>query len=365
MFKHKHELTRLSAESHEVYKIAMSNWQRTGRVFWFAVALMLWAAFFATPRLAAQNPPEMQRIPFQIGTGPVSGSYLPLGEAIAFVISHPPGLGRCSAADLCGPEGLIATTRSSSGSVSNAQSVERGNVQSALVQGDIAAAAVAGSGPFAETGALKDLRAIARLHDEALHIVASSRSRVKRFKDLAGKRVAIDSSNSATEFTFRNVLSAARVKFSAIKVRRVALETAATQLRDGKVDVIVLIGMAPVAPVDQLMRRGYGRLIGLESKTIQRLSRKNSAYSKVTLAAGTYRSSKAVSTLGVASFWLVNKDQKSTTISQILRAFWQAENQAELKKRGRFAATIERKKAALVSSVPLHEGARRFYAIRR
>lgn len=365
MFKHNHALTRLSAESHEVYKFAMNIWQRTGRVFWTAVALMLWAAFFATPRLAAQNPPEMQRIPFQIGTGPVSGSYLPLGEAIAFVISHPPGLGRCSTSNLCGPEGLIATTRSSSGSVSNAQSVDRGNVQSALVQGDIAAAAVAGSGPFAESGALNDLRAIARLHDEALQIVASNRSRVKRLKGLVGKRVAIDTSNSATEFTFRNVLMAGGIKFSSVRIRRVPLETAAQQLQDGKVDVIVAIGLAPIAPIDHLMRRGYGRLVGIESKTVQRMARKNSAYSKVTLPAGTYRSSKSVTTLGIASYWLVRKDQPSAVVSQILRAFWQPVNQAELKKRGPFAMSIDRKKAAHVSSVSLHEGARRFYAARR
>ena len=365
MFKHNHGLTQLSAESLEVYKIAMRIWRRMGRVFWFAVALMLSLAVFAAPRLSAQNPPEMQRIAFQIGTGPVSGSYLPMGEAIAFVISHPPGLGRCVTTNLCGPEGLIATTRSSSGSESNVQSVERGNVQSALVQGDIAIAAFGGFGPFADTGALKDLRAIARLHDETLQIVASSRSRVKRLKDLVGKRVAIDASNSATEFTFRNVLNAAGVKFSALKVRRVPLETAATQLQDGSVDAIVVIGLAPVSSVDQLMRRGYGRLVGLDGKTLQRLIRRNSAYTKVSLAAGTYRSSKLISTLGIASFWLENKDQPTAIVSQILRSFWHASNQSELRKRGLFAATLDRKKATHVSSVPLHEGARRFYAARR
>lgn len=312
--------------------------------------------------LSAQTPPEMKRIPFQIATGPVSGSYLPLGEALAMIISHPPGLGRCDIANACGPEGLIATTRSSSGSVSNALAVERGSVQSALVQGDVAAAAISGQGPFEESGPLKNVRVIARLHDETLQIVAASRSGIRHLKDLAGRRVAIDTENSATEYTVRSLLGVAGVKFSSLKIKRVSAERAADDLRDGKIDALFVTGVSPIQVVDQLTRQGYVRLVPVESRTLQKLARKSPMYSKVQLPAGTYRSSKSVSALGVTSLWIVNSSQPSNTVIEILRAFWNPVNQTELRKRGEFAKMISLRKSLQKFPVPLHDGAKRFYA---
>jgi TRAP transporter TAXI family solute receptor len=315
----------------------------------------------ATP-LSAQTPPEAGRITFQIATGPVSGSYLDAGEAIAFVISHPPGLARCDAPRACGPEGLIATTRSSSGSIANARSVNRGSVQSAIIQSDIAAAASDGTGPFAGSGPLKNLRAIARLHDETLHFVVSTRSRVRQLKDLIGKRVAIDNGNSATESTVRAVLAAARIKPERIKIQLLPADRAADDMRNGKLEAFFVIGSAPVRDVDALVRRGTARIAGLDPRTLRRLSAQSAKYGKATLAAGTYRGSRAVTTLSLASIWVVNRSQPDDVIYKILRALWNPANQAELTRRGKFDASLNPKRAAENLPLPLHKGALRFYA---
>ena len=340
----------------------MRNFSRQARSNWTILLFASGLVAGSVWPLSAQTPPEMKRIPFQIATGPVSGSYLPLGEALAMIISHPPGLGRCDNANACGPEGLIATTRSSSGSVSNALAVERGSVQSALVQGDIAAAAASGEGPFEESGPLKNVRVIARLHDETLQVVAASRSNIRHLRDLSGRRVAIDTDNSATEFTVRSLLAVAGVKFSSLQIKRVPAEKAADDLRDGKIDALFVTGVSPIQVIDQLTRRGYVRLVPVETRTLQKLARKSSMYSKVQVPAGTYRSSKSVSALGVASLWIVNSSQPSNTVLQILQAFWNPANQTELRKRGEFAKTILLRKPSEKYPVPLHDGAKRFYA---
>ncbi len=331
-----------------------------------ALAVFLALAFGMTAGILmtvarAQNPPELERIPFQIATGPVSGSYLPAGEAIAITISHPPGLVKCSMGSVCGPSGLIATTRSSSGSVSNALAVQRKTVQSALIQGDILEAAIDGTGPFSEEGPLSDLRVLARLHDEALHIAVSARSKVKRLKDLQGRRIAIDTANQATEYTVRQLFQAAGLKFPQ-SVRRVPADRAGDDLRAGKIDALFVLGVSPVGVVDQLTRRGYARLLGVEAKTLQKLSRRNDTYSRISLPAGTYRSSKAVQTLGVASVWVVHKGLDRGVAEQVVRAFWNPANQREVKARGAFAASLDHKKATAVANAPLHPGAQRFYA---
>lgn len=326
----------------------------------FAYSVML--GFLLTSPLLAQVPSESLRISFQIATGPVSGSYLPAGEAIAFIISHPPGLTRCDVKGVCGPTGLIATTRSSSGSVSNALSVDSGNVQSAIVQGDIAAAAAAGTGPFEDSGPLKNVQAMARLHSEALHFVLAAHSGIKRLKDLAGKRVAIDSSNSATEFTVRAVLAAAGVATSRIRFKPLPAEKAAEAIRDGHVDAFFMTGVAPLRPVDGLIRRGYARLGGIDTRTLSRLARKSTMYGREVIAAGTYRSLKPVTTLGIASLWVVNRSQSNDTVWRILESLWNKANQPELKRRASFAGRLDVRKATQGLPLPLHEGAQRFYA---
>lgn len=335
--------------------------QASHRLLWLTVAIA--AALLAVPAVAQMvPPPETQRISFQIATGPVSGSYLRVGEAIARIISNPPGLARCEVVGVCGPEGLIATSRSSSGSVANAISVNSGRVKSAIVQGDIAEAAVAGHGPFAKLGALTDLRAIARLHDETLHLVVASRSRIKRLRDLIGRRVAIDSDKAATNYTVRGLLSMAGISTRRVKLSFQSADQAARDMRDRKIDAFFVIGVAPIAAVDGLVRRGQARVVGIDSRVVSAAARKSSMLSRYVLPADTYRSSKAAVTINIASLWLVGEELSDEVVHAILRSLWHPANRAELDRLGRFARTIDVKKAAVTLPVPLHKGAQRFYA---
>jgi TRAP transporter TAXI family solute receptor len=320
------------------------------------------AVLFIVPSSAQTPPPETQRISFQIATGPVSGSYMLVGEAIARVISNPPGLARCEVAGVCGPEGLIATTRSSSGSIVNALYVNSGRVKSAIVQGDIAAAAVSGTGPFAETGPLKDLRAIARLHDETVHFVVGSRSRIKRLADLTGKRVAIDSAKSATNYTVRTIFAAANLSARRMRLSYQSAEQAARDLRDGKIDAFFVIGVAPINVVDGLVRRGQARVIGLDVGVVAALTKHQPMLSKGELVEDTYRSSKRIVTLNVATLWLVNKSLPRDVVQPILRSLWNSANRSELTRLGALSRSIDAAKAAENLPVPLHDGAQRFYA---
>ncbi len=321
------------------------------------VGLMLCASM-----AAAQVPPEMNRIPFLIATGPVAGSAMQMGEAIAVTISHPPGLGRCETPGVCGPRGLIATTRSSSGSVANARSVERGNVQAALIQGDVLASAFKGAGPFAAEGKFKDLRVVARLHDEVLHVVVSSQSRVRRLADLSGKRVAIDAASLDAVHATRSLLQTAGVRIPGRNLRAMSVTEAAENLRTRKVEALFVLGVQPARSLDPLFRRGLVRLVTVDNRTLERMRRANPLYGKAVLPAGIYRSSNEVQALSVANVWVVARALDPSLIEQILRAFWARENRRDIETRVPFAASLDIKNATQVGALPLHEGAQRFYA---
>src|SRR5665213_1735863 len=75
--------------------------------------------------ILAAGPAEAlsQRISFQILTGSTGGTYFPVGQLIAGLISHAPGVDRCERAPVCGPSGLILSARTPDGAVANVLSV--------------------------------------------------------------------------------------------------------------------------------------------------------------------------------------------------------------------------------------------------
>jgi TRAP transporter TAXI family solute receptor len=213
-----------------------------------------------------------------------------------------------------------------------------------------------------QNGPLKNLRVIARLHDETLHLVVGSKSRIRTFADLAGKRVGIDSSKAATNHTVRSVLEAANLPTRRLRLSYQSAEQAARDLRDGKIDAFFVIGVAPINLVDGLVRRGQARVIGLDSAAIAALAKKHPMLSKAELPEDTYRASRRVATLNVASLWLVNKSMPGDVVQGILRSLWNPANRAELQRLGKWSRTIDVAKAAENLPLPLHDGAQRFYA---
>src|SRR5882757_5346126 len=130
-------------------------------------ALVLWA-LVTGGQIGAEDP---NRIAFQIATGSTEGVYFPIGQAMAGLISHPPGVGRCDTATVCGPAGVILSARTSEGSVDNLRSVNSGAVDSGFADGDVIAAAVAGDGAFRRPA--RHLRVIAALFPEEAHLVVA------------------------------------------------------------------------------------------------------------------------------------------------------------------------------------------------
>ena len=128
----------------------------------------------------------------------------PVGEAIAGLISHPPGVNRCDAAGVCGPAGLIVSARTTDGAVDNLLAVNEGSAESGLAQSDVVAAAVKGDGPFKSKGKQSHVRVIASLFSEDVHLVAADKANIKSVSDLRGKRVSLGLAGSGVSFTARD-----------------------------------------------------------------------------------------------------------------------------------------------------------------
>jgi TRAP transporter TAXI family solute receptor len=308
----------------------------------------------------AADPP--QRIAFQILTGSTSGSYFRVGELLAGLLSHPPGISRCETVNLCGPAGLIVSTRATQGSVANVNAVTSGAANSGLAQADVVALAVAGQGPFRTTGPARQLRTIANLYGEDLHLVAARRAKILSVSDLRGKRVSLSSEGSGTIITARAVLQAYRLPEWRITPNFDSADRAAALMRQGKLDAFFFVGGTPVNLISQLLEDDVGVLIPIDGPGRTRLLAQQKQLVAHTIPQGTYPGSPAVDTIGVDALWVTSTAQPNGLVQGMVRAIYNTRNRPMIEARKLGFNFLDLKLAPTGSPAPLHAGAESFYS---
>ena len=302
-----------------------------------------------------------QRISFQIVTGSTGGTYFPVGQLIAGLISHPPGVDRCERAPVCGPSGLIISARTSDGAVANVLGVNAGLAESGLAQGDVVSQAVAGKGVFQKTGKLSKLRVIAALFPEDVHLIVARNAAIASVGDLKGKRVSLGADGSGTSVTVRAILAAYNIPEWRLKARHDAVDVDAQLLQQGQIDAFFMVGGTPVALVDDLVARGVAKLVPIDGKGRDRLIKQVPGMARDVIPRGTYRGSPDVETVSVRALWIVNAQVPDTLVYGIVKALFSPDNRAALNAGHRAAAAIRLDSATLDLPAPLHPGAARFY----
>ena len=303
----------------------------------------------------------VQRIAFVIATGPTGATYFPVGEAIAAIVSHPPGVYRCETSDVCGPSGLIASVRTSPGAVFNVQAVNAHTVDAALAQSDVLAQAVAGRGSFRSTGAQTHVRVLADLFPEEVHLLAAKSARIASVGNLQGKRVSIGATNSGTIVTARSVLAAFRLPVSRIKISNDSSDVAAVELSQGKLDAMFFVGGAPVPLVRELLENGKAVLLPIDGEARARLIKQSHGLAAASIPAGLYPKTGKTETVAVRAVLIVNESLPNGEVYAIAKSLFNPANRGVLAGSHRSAQSIRLDTAATDLPAALHPGAMRFY----
>lgn len=298
---------------------------------------------------------------FQIGTGSTSGTYFSIGEMLAAMISRPPGSEPCVSGGHCGVAGVVAIAKSSAGSVANVRSLGSKRFDSALIQADVLDAAARGIGIFERDGKAKDLRVIANLFPDAVHLVVAVGSGIETVGDLKGKRFSIGSPGSGTRANALVILKAIKLSRRKALIVEENASRSAELLLAGEVDAFFLTTGAPARIIEDLAIRKIARVISIEGEAIDRLRIDQNFFEAVTIEAGTYPGSGEVHTLAVGALWVTRADQPDELIYQITRALFAPNNHSMLTSghpKGRFINA-----ASAVRGVPilLHPGAEQYY----
>ena len=327
------------------------------------VAILALAAFVAlvmgalvtNGRLGLADDSGPARISFQIATGSTEGVYFPVGQAMAGLISHPLGVGRCDTATVCGPAGVILSARTSEGGADNLRSVNSGAVDSGFADGDMIAHAVGGQGVIRRPAS--HLRVIAALFPEETHLVVAANSDIQSVADLRGRRVFVGAANSGGFVRARAILAAYRVHVREIS----SPDTPSQLLRDGKIEAYFATAGVPLDSVKDLIAHHVARLAAIDGEGRDRLIQMEPQLSPAVIAANAYPGQPATETVATRAWWVTRDKEPDPLIYGLARALFNPANFPVLAASHPSARGIGLDSAAVNPPAPLHPGAARFY----
>lgn len=316
------------------------------------------AALAAVGSVAAAQDPQF----FRIGTGGTAGTYYPIGGLIANAISNPPGSRACDDGGSCGHPGLIASALAANGSVANINAIAGGSLESGFSQSDVATWAQTGTGIWEGREAVADLRAIANLYPETIHLVARADSGIKSVADLKGKAVSLDEPGSGTLVDARIILGAYGLTEGDINASFLKPDQAADRMRDGAMDAFFFVGGFPAGAIAELASQEKIILVPISGEEATKLTGEYTFFAQNTVPAGTYEGvTEDVTTLSVGAQWVTNASQPDDLIYGITAALWNDNTRRLLDSGHQKGKQMTLETALDGVGIPLHPGAEKFY----
>lgn len=321
----------------------MSFWTKTRRL---AAGAALGAAVLGATAAVAQT-----QTFFRIGTGGTAGTYYPIGGLIANIISG----------SNSGVPGLVATAVASNGSIANINAINGGSSESGFTQSDVAYWAHSGTGLFEGKGKIENLRAIATLYPETIHLVARKDAGIKSVADLKGKRVSMDEPGSGTLVDSRIVLAAYGLTEKDVKAEYLKPGPAGDRLRDGALDAYFFVGGYPTGAISELATSSGITLVPISGPEADKLLAQYQFFAKDTVPANTYKDVGETPTISVNALWVTSANQPTDLVYNIVKTLYGDAARATLDAGHAKGKLIKLENAATGVGIPLHPGAEKFY----
>lgn len=298
---------------------------------------------------------------FTIGTGGTAATYYPVGGVIANAISNPPGSRGCDEGGSCGVPGLIASAVSSRGSVDNVNAIVSGLRNSGFAQSDVAYWAFTGTGTMAGQTPAADLRAIAALFPEHIHLVALADSEINSVADLAGKRVSLDEPGSGTYVDANLILAANGLTEGSFTAEALKPDAAGDALRNGRIDAFFFVGGYPTGAIVELASAVKIKLVPISGAGAESLIAEFGFFSASDIPEGAYEGVPATATVAVGAQWITSAKEDEELIYGITKALWNEKTRVLLDVGHAKGKSITAETALDGIGIPLHAGAERFY----
>ncbi|MFB4315260.1 TAXI family TRAP transporter solute-binding subunit [Actinomadura sp. 21ATH] len=281
-----------------------------------------------------------------IATGNTTGVYYQLGGGYADLISKH-------------VRGYQATAEATGASVENIRRVVRGDSDIAFSLADVAGDAATGEHGFAGP---QPIRALARIYDNYVHVIARADAGIRSVADMKGKRVSTGSPNSGTETMALRLLETAGIDpRNGIKKQALSLPETVQGMKDGTLDAMVWSGGLPTSGITDLMTTMKSRavFVPLDRELPGLRSRFGTIYQATTIGKDVYGTPGEVRTVAVPNVLIVPAKMPDTLARDLARVLF--DRRQELVKVHPEAKNIDRARAPKTEPVVLHPGARKYY----
>ncbi|MEQ1647306.1 MAG: TAXI family TRAP transporter solute-binding subunit [Hyphomicrobiaceae bacterium] len=283
---------------------------------------------------------------FRIGTGGTGGTYYPIGGIIANAISGGT---------------LNASAVASNGSVANVNAIVGGAMESGFSQADVASWAYTGTGIYEGKAKVTELRAIANLYPESVHIVIKKGLGAKTVADLKGKRVSIDEPGSGTLINAKAILASFGITEKDIKPEYLKQQQSIDKLKDGTLDAYVQTTGYPQGALTELATTNGFELLSIDGEGAAKLLKEFKFFSADEIPDGTYKDVKGVKTLSVGAQWVTTEKIPTDVVYAVTKGLWSEKTRAALDGGHAKGKAIQKATAIAGIGIPLHPGAEKFY----
>jgi TRAP transporter TAXI family solute receptor len=298
---------------------------------------------------------------FRIGTGGGGGTYFPIGTIIAKSLFKA-NIDR-QATDDCQTE-LLPVAQRSNGSVSNINDISNGILEAGLVQADALQWAYEGSGPFEDYKPIQNIRGVASLYLESVHLVARTDANIKSVSDLQGKRVSLDEEGSGTLLAVLPILNAFQIDTDDMEAVYLKPSDTIERLNSGELDAFFIIAGYPIKPISDLVDNGIVTVIPIAGEPISTLLESYQYFSEHVIPADVYANKQAIPTLGVAAQLILSDTLPDDVAYCITADLWRVETMQALRTGHSKGHEVTLDSALTQMQIPLHPGARQFYVER-
>jgi TRAP transporter TAXI family solute receptor len=283
---------------------------------------------------------------FRIGTGGTGGTYYPVGGMIANAVST---------------DKINVSAVATNGSVANVNGIVGGSMESGFSQADINAWAYTATGIFEGRPKIEELRVIANLYPESVHVVVKKGANIKSLADLKGKRVSIDEPGSGTLVNARALLAAHGVTERDIRPEYLKQVQSAEKFKDGSLDAYFQTTGYPQGTLSELAATNGFELLAIEGDVRDKIMAQYKFFAKDKIPDGVYKDVKGVETIAVGAQWTTTSKQPDDLVYEITKALWSDKTRAAMDAGHAKGKDIRKETALQGVGIPLHAGAEKFY----
>lgn len=294
---------------------------------------------------------------FLLGTASTGGTYHPVGVALSTLVKL----------KLLPEFDVDLTAINTDGSQENIELMRRGDLQFAIVSALAGHDARNGTGPFADVGAIDDLRAITTLWLSTDHLLVRDDSvksgTVEDFLGLKGRPVSLGRAESGTLLENEMLMSALGVDIDADFDRvELGYGESAEALAAGRIDGMSVSGGVPIGAVQDLFERmgENAAILEINDEQLARIDGRRGLWQRVIIPSGTYPGQgREIFTIGTPNILAVRADVDDEVVYQITRTIFEELDYLH----GLHDTTrqINLDKAVTNLPIPVHEGAARYF----